>query len=73
MPLAPQYSHQADDPQIGEKLYQRSSCTVAKVLGPTADSPAWESGKGTRKPQGFDFEGQWDFTIELPQDWGTES
>ena len=32
-------------PQTGEHLYQRSSCTVAKVLGPTIDFPTWRSGK----------------------------
>ena len=33
--------HRADNPQIGEQLNQRSSRTVAKVLGPTTDFPAW--------------------------------
>ena len=26
--------------------------------------------KGQRTPREFDFGGQWDFIIELPQDWG---
>ena len=39
-------------PQNGEQLYQRSSCTVAKVLGPTTDFPSWGSGKRTENPQG---------------------
>ena len=39
-------------PQNGEQLYQRSSCTVAKVLGPTTDFPTWGSGKRTENPQG---------------------
>ena len=28
------------------------------------------SSKGTETPREFDFEGQWDLTTELPQDWG---
>jgi len=58
---APTQSHQADNLQTGEQLYQRSSCTVAKVLGPTTDFPTWGSGKGTENPQviwrpvGFDY------------------
>ena len=39
------------------------------VLGPTEDFPAWGSAKGLRTPREFDFEGQWDLTAELPQDW----
>ena len=39
-------------PQNGEQLYQRSSCTVAKVLGPTTDFSTWGSGKRTENPQG---------------------
>ena len=34
-------------------LYQRIPCAVAKVLGPTTDSPTWGSGKGTGNPQGM--------------------
>ena len=30
----------------------------------------WGSSKGTENPREFDFGGQWDFIIELPQDWG---
>jgi len=37
--LAPPQSPQADDPQIGEQLYQKSSHTFAKLLGPTTDLP----------------------------------
>ena len=51
--LAPPQSHQADDPQIAEKLYQRNSCIVKKVRGLTTDFPAWGSGKGTENPQGI--------------------
>ena len=51
--LAPPKSRQADNPQTGEQLYQRSSCMVAKVLEPTTDSPTWGSGKGTENPQGI--------------------
>ena len=39
------------DPQTGEQLYQRSSHTVAKVLGPTTDFPTWWPGKRTENPQ----------------------
>ena len=49
-PSVPPQSHRADNPQTGEQLYQRNSCTVAKVLGPTTDFPTWESGKGTENP-----------------------
>ena len=35
LPLAPPQSCWADDPQTGKQLYQRSSCTVVKVLGPS--------------------------------------
>ena len=62
-PLAPPYSHQADNPQTAEQLYQRNSHTVKKVLGPTTDSPTWGWGKETENPQriwrwrpvGFDY------------------
>ena len=43
----------ADDPQTAEQLYQRNSCTVKKVLGPTTGLPTWGSGKGTENPQGI--------------------
>ena len=52
-PLAPPYSPWADDPQTAEQLYQRSSCTVKKVLGFTTDFPPWGSGEGTENPQGI--------------------
>ena len=61
LPLAPPQSRQADDPQTEEQLYQRNSCTVKKVLGPTRDFPTWGSGKGTKNtpphPREFDFGG----------------
>ena len=59
-PLSPPDSHQANDPQTGEQLYQRSSCTIAKVLGPTTDSLNSRSGKGnlTLKASGFSL---WNF------------
>ena len=41
-----------------------------RVLGPTADFPPVDPAKGLRTPREFDFEDQWDFTTELPQDWG---
>ena len=52
-PLTPPQRCQADDPQSAEQLYQRNSCTVKKVLGPTTDFPTWGSGKGTENPQGI--------------------
>ena len=52
-PLAPPQSHHVEDAQNGEQLYQRTSHTVAKVLGPTTDFPTWGSGKGTENPQGI--------------------
>ena len=57
-------SHQADDPQTGQQLYQRRSHTVAKVLGPTTDSPTRESGKGTDLENGEEPE------IKLPSSIG---
>ena len=61
-------SHQADNPQTAEKLYQRNSHTVKKILGLTTDFPTWGSGKGTENSQEFDFGGQWDFITEPAQD-----
>ena len=60
---APPQSHWADNPQTGKQLYQRSSCTVVKVLGPRRDFPIWWSGKGNEnlwriwlwRPVGFDY------------------
>ena len=72
LPLAPPYSCLAG-PQTEEQLYQRSSHTVEKVLGPTPDFPTWGPGKRTESPREFDFEGQWDLIIELPQDWGKQT
>ena len=52
LPLAPPQSHQADDPQTAQQLYQRNSHTVKKVLGPTTDFPTWGSGKRDWEPPG---------------------
>ena len=49
--LASLQSHQADNTQTREQLYQ-SSHTGAKVLGPTADFPTWRSSKRTENTQG---------------------
>ena len=49
-------------------IYQGSSQTGVKVLGPTTDFPPGDSAKGLRTPREFDFEDQWDFITELPQD-----
>ena len=46
-------AHQADDPQTREQLYQRSSCTVTKILGLTTDFPTWGSSKGIENPKGI--------------------
>ena len=35
------------------KIYQRGSCTVMKVLGPTTNFPTWGSSKRTENPQGI--------------------
>ena len=48
--LVPLQSHQTDT-QIREQLHQRSSHTVAKVLGPTIDFPTWGFGKRTESSQ----------------------
>ena len=44
--LAPPQSRWVDNPQIGEKLKQRSSCTLVKVLSPARDFSTRRSGKG---------------------------
>ena len=48
-------------PQNAEQLYQRNSCTVKKVLGPTTDFLTWGSGKGTEPPENLtlDASGIW--------------
>ena len=38
---------------LKEQLYQRSSHTVVKILGPTTDVPTWGSGKGNENTQGI--------------------
>ena len=48
-PLPPPWGHRAPDPKTAEQLFQRNSCTVKKVLGPTTEFPTWGSGKGTEK------------------------
>ena len=54
-----------------QSWWERNSCTVAKVLGPTTDFPTWildflDPGKGLRIPRESNFEGQWDLITELP-------
>ena len=51
-------------------LYQRNSCTVKKVLGPTTDFPTWGSGKGTENPQGIWLWRPLGFVTEHPRDLG---
>ena len=46
---APLQSHWVNNPQTGEQLYQRSSCTVVKVLRPTTHFPTWGSKQRTGK------------------------
>ena len=41
------------DPQMGEQEKQRSSYTVANILGPTWDFPTWGFSKGTGNPKGI--------------------
>ena len=55
LPSASLYSHQADGPQTEEQLYQRSSCTVTKVLVPTTDFPTGGCGKRTENSMEFDL------------------
>ena len=59
-PLAPPWSHRADNPQTAEQLRQINSPTVKKVLGPAIDFPTWGPSKGLRNPREFDFGGQWE-------------
>ena len=49
----------ADDPKTAEKLYQRNSHTVKKVLRPTTDFTTQRPTKGLRTTREFDFGGQW--------------
>ena len=72
-PVAPPQSHRADNPQTGEQLYQRSSHTVTKVLGPTKISQPGDLAKGRRTPREFYLGHQWDLITEFPQDWETDS
>ena len=51
--FTPPQRHWADDPQTAEKLYQRNSHAVRKVLEPKTEFPTWGSGKGTEKSQGI--------------------
>ena len=44
---------QVGNPQTEEQEYQRSSHTVANILGPTSDFRTWGFGKGTRNPKGI--------------------
>ena len=69
LPLAPPQSRLVGNPQTGEKLYQRSSHTVEKVLGFTKDFPTWDPAKRLRIRRESDFEGQQDLITELVQNW----
>ena len=65
-PLAPPQRHQDEDSQTGEQLYQRSSCTAVKILGPTQISQHGGLVKGLGTPREFYFEGKWSLITELP-------
>ena len=67
---APPYSHQTDNAKTEEKLYHRSSCTVAEFLGPTTDFPTWGSGKGTENPQAIWLRSPVGFDFRISKDWG---
>ena len=69
-PLALPGSCRVGDPQTRGQLYQRSSHTVVKVLGPQQISQLGDPAKELRTPREFDFEGQWDLITELPRNWG---
>ena len=66
----PPQSHWADNPQTEEQLYQRISWIVVKVLRLQMISHPGDLAKRLRTPREFDFEDQWDFITEFPQDWG---
>ena len=53
-PLSLPQSRRSGNPQTGEQLYQRGSCTVAKVLGPTKISQPGEPAKALRTPKETD-------------------
>ena len=72
-PLALPESCRVGDPQTREQLYQRSSCTVEKVLGPQQISQLGDLAKQLRTHREFDFEGQWDLITELAQNWGNKN
>jgi len=46
--ISPTIEPLSRQPQTGEHLDQRSSCTVAKVLGPTVDFPTGDLAKEFR-------------------------
>ena len=58
-PLAPSYSHWADNPQTAKQLYQRNSHTVKKVLGHTTDFPTGDLAKRLRTLSEFELEASW--------------
>ena len=58
-PLAPSYSHWADNPQMAKQLYQRNSHTVKKVLGHTTDFPTRDLTKRLRTLSEFELEASW--------------
>ena len=66
---APPQRYGADNPQMGEQVYQRSSHTVVKVLGPATHSQTWGSGQATESPQGTCLWRPVDLITELSRDW----
>ena len=61
-----------DDSKTGEQLYHRSPPTGVTVLSPTSGFPNGGPGMGEGIPRESDFEGQWDLTAGLRQDWGKQ-
>ena len=58
------------DSQTGQHLYHRSSPTGVKVLSPHQVSQPGGLATGGGIPRESDFEGYWDLTAGLRQDWG---
>ena len=61
---------------ITQKLEENSTIEVLPLLwrlwAPHLASQTWDPAKGMRMPRKSDFEGQGDFIIGLPQNWGKQ-
>ena len=73
LPSASLKSCWTDDPQTGEQLCQRSSCSIAKILGPSTDFPTWDSCKGPKTPQGIWLWRPVEFDYKISTGMGTET